>query len=444
MLSSSPRMQPIYVGLLLLCLAQGSLAARKYVNWFADSKGIFQPISAGTCNATLKAYNDEYDALGGAWWIDLGLRKYSPIYGLCRDQMTCIINNLDEASKASLASGQVVLGLLPTLLAVISPSIAELALLSVHRPLLGGLISIGSPVTRLALALGPWSKTTSTVVSVIQYLLVLGSGANVLWLAAELGVRSILSWGCTRSWPVMLWAAFPLVIHLFSTVGYRLTLDPTTRHVRPPVVLHKQDSFFTPPPPSRIASSLKDPPQADKSGPFTSITSTITNEIPLLPIQNPSTDVQVVENTPASSRLWTVIKREFIPCAAHPDTVINNRLPLEHPNTRVKVGIALNCFAGFLSCMHLLYGTVVFASFNFIYVLDVISNISLRFLVSSIVCRLVILLEIAGMRGARMAAMAQRGQEKDDSVVKFTNGPNGDEAGKLIGSRKPYRRQMRL
>jgi hypothetical protein len=383
--------------------------------------------------------------------------------------MTCIINNLDEASKASLASGQVVLGLLPTLLAVISPSIAELALVSVHRPLLGALISIGSPgvlqtrifeyedpaesldlpdeyhgVTRLALALGPWSKTTSTVVSVIQYLLVLGSGANVLWLASELGVRAILSWGCTRSWPVMLWAGFPLVIHTFSAIGYRLTLDPSTRHIRPPVVLHKQDSFFTPPPPSRTASSLKEPQQDNKHGPIASITSTTTNEIPLLPLQMPSTDVQVVENTPASSRLWTVIKREFIPCAAHPDTVINNRLPLEHPNTRVKIGIALNCFAGFLSCMHLLYGTVVFASFNFIYVLDVISNISLRFLVSSIVCRLVILLEVAGMRGARMAAMAQHGQPKDDSVVKFTNGVNGDEAGKLIGTRKPYRRQMRL
>lgn len=342
--------------------------------------------------------------------------------------MSCIIDNLSEATKASLASAEVVLGLLPTLLAVISPSIAELALLSVHRPLLATIISIGSPgvlqtrifeyedpaetldlpdathgITRLALALGPWGPTVATIISLLEYAVVLASATNVLYLSTTLGFRSICSWGCDRSWPPVLWAIFPLVIFMVGAQGYRLTLDPATRHKNAPVLLHKQGSFFTDYPTQRNPSPTVNTPPADKTMPTTTAD-------PIFSPQSYSPEPTPQGTTNFGSRVWALIKREVLPCAAHPDTVINNRLPLVAPNTRVKVGIMLNCVAGFLSCMHLLYGTVVFASFNFIEIIDVISNIALRYLASSIACRLVIMIEVAGMRGARMRMNAERQQ----------------------------------
>jgi hypothetical protein len=240
------------------------------------------------------------------------------------------------------------------------------------------------------------------MISMFEYLLVLISGFNVIYLAIELGTKAILSWGCTRSWPPILWAVFPICIHTLGAIAYRLTLDPSTRLKKAPIILHKQGSFFTDVPAGRTGQAT--PPRDTKSQ-----TSTSTNDIPLLPVVSrvpPAPDFPPNQRT--GSRFLALIQREFLPCAVHPDTVINNRMPLTDPSTRAKWGIGINCFAGFLSCMHLLYGTVVFASFNFIDIKDAVGNIAMRFLASCVVCRLVILIEIAGMRGARLALVAER------------------------------------
>lgn len=436
--------------LLVLSFIGPADAARKYRHWFARSDEDFDHISRSTCNATFNRYEETYDSLGGALWIEIGARE-SVIYEYCRDHMSCVLDNIVPAKQASLNAAGVVLGLLPTLLAVLSPSIAELALLSIHRPILSTLISIGSPgvlqtrvfeyedpavsldlpdsynaITRTALALGPWDRATAGVISICEYLLVLASGVNVIYLSIELGIKSILSWGCTRSWPAMLWAVFPIVIHTIGACGYRLTLDPSTRHKEPPVILHKQGSFFT----EVARGSHTQIPMPNSDAKSQSSATTTTTDIPLLPIASSAGTAPAPAPAPSSSagsRLLALIKRELLPCASHPTTVMSNRLPLTGPSTRAKIGILLNCLAGFLSCMHLLYGTVVFASLNFIDVLDAVREISMRFLASSVVCRLVILVEIAGMRGARMRMVAE-GRAQADAV-----GGGGAMGGKFDG-----------
>jgi hypothetical protein len=169
------------------------------------------------------------------------------------------LNNSSETIKASLSTAGVVLGLLPTLLAVLSPSIAEIALLSAQRPFLAMITCLGSPGVlqtrileysdpgelldmpedmqahgkrvRMQLVLGPWRRGwVSTLVAVVQWVLVLASVVNTQWLAIELSRKSILSWGCTRAiWPTVLWSCFPLVTNGIGALGYRLTLDPKTR-----------------------------------------------------------------------------------------------------------------------------------------------------------------------------------------------------------------------
>lgn len=59
--------------------------------------------------------------------------------------IACLLNAIPPNWQANFYSAIVVLGLMPTLLAYIGPSVAEISLLSAHRPLLSFLISMGAP-----------------------------------------------------------------------------------------------------------------------------------------------------------------------------------------------------------------------------------------------------------------------------------------------------------
>jgi hypothetical protein len=425
-------------------------ALQKYKHWFHRSQVVFGEVSTDVCNVTYNRFQDKFDELGGAAWIDLALRKPNPVYDYCSEHMTCILSNILESKNASLSSSNVVLGLLPTLLAVVSPSIAELALLSTHRPILSSLISLGSPgvlqtrvfsyedpaetldlpdnthaITRLALALGPWSYKTSVVVSAVEYIAVAASGINMIWLSYELGTRAICSWGCTMSWPPLLWALFPFVIYALGVYSYRLTLDASKRSysIADPSsgYLNKQSSFFT-------STSTSDTAQVSSNTIGGQPEPQKTTALPF------SNDIHASANqhtTPHNPSFLSLIKRELLPCAAHPLTVINTRLPLSEHTTRAKFGIFVNCIAGFLSCMHLLYGTIVFSSFNFIDIPDAIGIVAMRFLASSVACRLVILVEIAGIRGARVKLVAE-GIAQTEAIAEAAGGGGWAGAGEKL------------
>jgi hypothetical protein len=438
--------------LVLSLLLSSANAFPKFQHWFPRSALTYAHINRGVCNNTYNQFQDYYRELGSPLWVEFDLHKSSPIYDYCNAHMSCILNNVTEAKKANLGSSTVMLGLLPTLLAVLSPSVAELALLSIHRPILSTLISLGAPgvlqtrvfsyedpaetldlpdqihaVTRLSLALGPWGKTTSLAISAFEYLMVFVAGANMLWLAYDLGTRSINNWACTASWPPLLWALFPVVIHMIGVYGYRLTLHRSDQFLSaPPLTLEKQRSFFTSPVRTQSSHNALPPPSSE--GKTASVSG---NEIPLLPMSTTPVSPGVTKSTSSDSGLLGFLKREILPCAAHPLTVINNRLPISSPSTRAKLGILLNCVAGFLSCLHLLFGTVVFSSLNFIDMMDAFCSVTLRFLASSTIARLIILVEIAGIRGARLRLLMEGKTHGDAIVVTNHAGPpaNGTDQG---------------
>lgn len=388
-----------YLAPLLACLANPIEASKhiRFHNWFPNSEHL-EATSVGECNATLTAFEDAYDNIANPWWVDLGIWPKRPIFQLCRDHASCILTNTSEADKASLATSGVVLGLLPTLLAVLSPSIAELALLSAQRPFLACMLSVGAPgvlqtrvfeyedpaelidaeesarrTGRTQLVLGPWSKGMSVLVSVLEYLLAAASIVNTIHMAVELERRGILSWGCTRNWPTIVWACIPLVIHGIAAIGYKLTLEKSSPYsISNAIVMRQAPTFFT-----RLDA-------ADKGA-----TATTTEHDP--------------HNIPIQQRNHQWIHREWLSCASH-SYASWIRLPSVDPSTRVTIGVMLNCIAGFLSFFHLLYGTVVFSGLLFIDPLDAIGQIAMRFLTSSMICRFIVLVEIAGMRGAMLVA----------------------------------------
>ena len=387
---------------LALLVSTAEAASTRFTQWFPYSAEEFADTSAVTCNKTLQLFENAYDSQSNKAWIDLGLYTGRPIYQLCKNHMSCILNHTSEANKASLSTAGVVLGLLPTLLAVLSPSISELALLSAQRPLLASLLSLGAPGVlqtrifeyedpselldppegsrqnvRAQLILGPWTSKSSLVLAAVEYVFTLACCVNTVSLAIQLSNRSVLSWGCTRTWPTIVWAFVPLVIHGIAALGYRLTLESRRgrQHSR-----NAPDGSTTGHPFRELTSSGQD----------SKMSGTTTTALQLQNLNEPRKPA----TTPAP---W--LRREGTSCTSHSQNV-QMRLPRLNISNKVNIGIFLTCIAGFLSFFHLLYGTVTFSGLLFIQTLDAIGIVSMRFLASSIICRFVVLIEIAGMRGA--------------------------------------------
>ena len=139
-----PSLLPLAV-LLVAATTSNADAVRHFHEWFPHGVESFANVSLQTCNATLRAFEDAYYSYCSKAWIDLGIHENRAIFDLCRAHENCILEHVSEVIKASMATSGVVLGVLPTLLAVLSPSITEIALIAVQRPLLAGLLSLGSP-----------------------------------------------------------------------------------------------------------------------------------------------------------------------------------------------------------------------------------------------------------------------------------------------------------
>ena len=69
----------------------------------------------------------------------------------CNGHENCMLDNLPAAYLINYQAASVIVGLIPTLLALSGLSVAEISLLSAHRPFLSFLISLGAPVVYLML-----------------------------------------------------------------------------------------------------------------------------------------------------------------------------------------------------------------------------------------------------------------------------------------------------
>jgi hypothetical protein len=264
-------------------------------------------------------------------------------------------------------SATVVLGFMPTLLATIGPSIAEMAVLSSYRPFLGFLIALGAPAnwpTRLleynypARVLGssgneargvllvvhiaPRFKWTVAPISALQYILAAAAVVNVAWTSVELGRRSILSWGCTTTFGPLLWTSLAGVVHLVAVASF-----VCVRKGAYSKELQKNGEDFE----SRSATS--------KIG--RRLAGMMTSEVTIY---------------------------------------VEQRLHEDDENARVPpIAVVSNVLAGCGGFVHLVFGTIIFSSLLFVSVWDALNHILTRYNISAIVCRLIVVIEVAGLRG---------------------------------------------
>jgi hypothetical protein len=111
---------------------------QQFQSWYPAFATGFSDISMGQCNASLRDYQGSF--ISPSYSAEA---RY--LTSICYVHEACILNHITSDWQANLNSAGVILGIMPTLLSGIGPSIAETSLLSAHRPFLSLLISMGAP-----------------------------------------------------------------------------------------------------------------------------------------------------------------------------------------------------------------------------------------------------------------------------------------------------------
>ena len=313
----------------------------KFDDWYSEYQVELNTVSTTVCNLSLKAYQGDMAAR-----IALG-----PVEDYCWAHMDCMMSTISEHIKASFSGTSILLGLAPTTLSLLGPSVGEMALISIHRPVLALLLSLGAPAVfpgRFLLwddplrakepltgsfLITPFSRMSAIFISLIQYIFAAGAGVNILHAAYRIGVKAVVSWSCANSFWPLVWVVSSLVIHFVASLSLRTAIHRKKRH-------SKNGDYDEKPVRPRLLSVLY-------------------NEV-----------------TPSSNSRWQV------------SDLFDVRLgPL---------AVTLQYIGAFLAMIHLLFGTMVFSGLLLIGVKEAFYLI-LRFIGSATVCRLLLQFEVGGM-----------------------------------------------
>ena len=186
------------------------------------------------------------------------------------------------------------------------------------------------------------------ILSVVQYVLVIASIANLFQVSIELGSQTVLSWACTLDYGLLAWALIPLAIHLIAAMSYNFEIRRAEKRIR------------------------KEAQNGDT---------------PRSPLMRSLTFLHK-----RAELSW--LAKEFTICANQPKG-LESLLKEKKMSSKA---VFLNCVASLMAFFHLLFGTMLFSSLVFIAVWDIMNSILWRYLLSTAICRLILLVELAGMR----------------------------------------------
>ena len=373
--------QPVGIFLVLLVLAMylptASAATNQFQNWYQEFAFIFETILHQNCTKeydmylTGKKHINGFDRLTGG----------DPTNQLAQPVVNCILSSTSEFIKSAMASAQVLLGLTPTMLAVLGPSTEETSVLFVvgRRPFLALCLAAGSPAVfpmrsfdgqdplnilkeRQGRLRPPQIQGIhENVIMIVQYAVTIGAITNIAMVSKQLGVSVISNFAPHSTYLVLLWAFLILLLHC--------------------------------------------------SGSFALMCR-----------------VRVISEGDDTGLSW--LRRQFVP--------VNDRY-------RVRVQLIpenywfvfFSWFTTILTICHVIYGTLVFSSLLFISVRDSLPVIA-RYMVSVICCRVVLMYELASLRNSfNVATIDESGVElhtdfqtksgASDTVTHTVIGTSGDQ-----------------
>lgn len=360
------------LALLSLAVPTAARTTRQYRQFFPAWNDYLLDLIDTECDKELVAYQD----------------PNGPYQGPPAELMDCVLDGMSEIRKTEMGITAVVLGLLPTMLQQIGPTVSEVGVLASRRPLLAFLLGIAMPSTntggpmadpaeglrgplRFRMRSGVFGRVPWlwALVSSLEYLIAAAAVANTfhqIWQLALLSISvsamAIHSGSISQTYGPFLWAVLVVPAHLCYFWSFKMQYKERRTHNKGP---HER-------------------------------------------------------------RTWLqVMGSEFVPCAAG-DPMLLTRLPT-----------GLLCFVvefttEVASLVVMVFGTVALSSQIFISMGDVVPIIA-RFLAGTLVCRLVVLFELHGIREANWDS-----ERKDDVLLSdgHQSGYTQDNKGVLTAQEK--------
>ena len=392
--------------LLLFCChvstAQVAKHTNKFQQWYKQYGFVFETILHTNCTAEYDRYRSgvvkDVDVMGGG---------VAPSSALTQPVIACILEHTGEYVKAQLSCAQVLLGVAPTILSIMGPRSDELSTLLVigRRPLLFFLLACGcpsvyfgrafefgdSPTTLCLLSSNqdgahdpqedvlavarrrseylPVSglrrtRLSNAVATIAEYILAIAAVANIFMLCHDLGTRTVcIFWSSAVQGPTGTWVMAGIVSHLLGALTLR------TR-------MRRLDHY----PPS----------------------------VP--PMMSPDSTGTEFTKRNIRTKLWTAT------CRFVSKWVINGELKMtatqDLKNTQIQefpeshIFIMLTWTLSILIISHVVFGTIVFSSLIFIGPEDAL-KVVIRYMASVMLCRMVLMYELAGLRDGFALASQQ-------------------------------------
>ena len=216
-------------------------ARESFQHFFSDVEAELSKAVINNCSDLLRQYQHEHITFYGVYCV----KTYS-----------CIMNNVTEYTKANMASAAVLLGLTPTILAILGSNTTELSLLSSHRPALAILLVLGSPAMnpirsfdyhdpRKEIQEKKWqwyfpkqsqvpkhARVRDIISVIIQLVFAIGSITNLAYLCRSIALETISVMSCDFSDIIVpLWIGLALFAHLGGIITFsrRYKLVHTSR-----------------------------------------------------------------------------------------------------------------------------------------------------------------------------------------------------------------------
>ncbi|KAL9081560.1 MAG: hypothetical protein Q9159_007252 [Coniocarpon cinnabarinum] len=313
-----------------------------FPDWFPGFGDYFRDRLQNNCYPEYEAYlhNSTCVSCLPSLGAPLAVAGSDAVDGLAINVFSCLLDHSEEHVKANLAVGNVILGVLPTILSFSGSTTAEYGVLALKRPLLATILALSAPsifplrtldfddnpIVPLQAGRAPFEGTRAPsgkrllFLGALEYAFAVAAAANMGTQVWALCVKSVSALGPSlRFWPLF-WPLTSLFVYFLGALQISLC----------------------------------------------------------------------IQLTDGRTSLRQKITHEFTPCASHA-----RQCPAVRVHSKFLRSLAAWLVSFFTIC-NIIFGTAAFSSQLFVPVADAVF-VGLRFLASAMVARFIIMYELSGM-----------------------------------------------